>query len=751
MKLFFASLVLLVFGAPVSSRGQGCEALVKDARTLIAKRRFDDAIKKVEAAKGCAAQNDIDRLYQEVFAALKQQTQEAEKAKKQAITEKLRADAARDTALFLAGKSLRLQERLGRENSYPFLMENGENNFAGGNYRNALTYFANAEFFYPDSARATAAVLHAQSGLRADSLALAGALPEARAIFAELSRFFPQDSSYCTRLIAAIDASEMAFAQALAGKNPDTIKALVLQTDADTFFITQKLQALPDLKSLRISAGASRIEGLERLKNVQVLDLRGNQLHELPPGVFAIGGLKSLGLSQNSFPNFPTEIGRLAQLDSLDLSGNALMHLAPEIGQLKNLVYLDLSWNGLIDLPREIGQLTQLQTINLSGNDLRFLGNLLEPLAALERVDLSGNGLLDMSRGSFHLSPANRWKFVNLSGLPSFQYSAAVFYIQNLEYLKISDLRHTQPLPPEIGNLTRLRRLDLSGLELKNLPAELGKVTELESLNISGNGLEDLPPEMAQLAKLEYLDASKNPLRALTAVGSLAQLKHLDISQTSLTSLPPEIGNLTKLVYLDVSQSALAQLPPEMGRLVSLAYLNVSNTGLERFPPQIGSLINLTELNFARTTMEQFPPAVLRLPKLQRLNASNNYFSTGLPAEIGNLTALRNLNLSHTPLTQLPPEIGNLASLDTLDLYYCDLTQLPREIGRLKNLQVLRLTDNKLTDFPVEMQGLEKLQYLGAGCDYPGRHAGHCKEVSLTQMQWFWNKMPWCKVGTEGD
>ncbi|MEI7587488.1 hypothetical protein, partial [Runella sp.] len=76
--------LLLIAIAPFSAQGQGCDALIKDARTLAKKFQFDEAVKKVEAAKGCASQADIDQLYSEIFAGLKKQTADAKKAKEMA-------------------------------------------------------------------------------------------------------------------------------------------------------------------------------------------------------------------------------------------------------------------------------------------------------------------------------------------------------------------------------------------------------------------------------------------------------------------------------------------------------------------------------------------------------------------------------------------------------------------------------------------------------------------------------------------
>jgi Leucine-rich repeat (LRR) protein len=85
---------------------------------------------------------------------------------------------------------------------------------------------------------------------------------------------------------------------------------------------------------------------------------------------------------------------------------------------------------------------------------------------------------------------------------------------------------------------------------------------------------------------------------------------------------------------------------------------------------------------------------------------------TSLPPEIGQLTHLRYLSLSHSSLTSLPPEIGQLTHLQELYLYGNPLTSLPPEIGQLTNLQELDLSDNQLASLPPEIGQLTNLQTL---------------------------------------
>lgn len=54
---------------------------------------------------------------------------------------------------------------------------------------------------------------------------------------------------------------------------------------------------------------------------------------------------------------------------------------------------------------------------------------------------------------------------------------------------------------------------------LTKVPAEIGQLTALTSLNLSGNHLKAVPSEMGKLTALEYLDLSGNQLTVVPARG----------------------------------------------------------------------------------------------------------------------------------------------------------------------------------------------------------------------------------------
>ena len=97
--------------------------------------------------------------------------------------------------------------------------------------------------------------------------------------------------------------------------------------------------------------------------------------------------------------------------------------------------------------------------------------------------------------------------------------------------------------------------------------------------------------------------------------------------------------------------------------------------------------------------------------RVVRLKLKDFGLTGALPAEIGQLTALRGLDLGDNQLTSLPVEIGQLTSLTFLNLGDNQLTSLPAEIGHLTSLTSLYLGDNLLTSVPAAIRELR-----AAGC-----------------------------------
>ena len=143
------------------------------------------------------------------------------------------------------------------------------------------------------------------------------------------------------------------------------------------------------------------------------------------------------------------------------------------------------------------------------------------------RDRLGGGAELDWS-GS---TPMRGWDGIFLGGEPS-RVHGLVLLVGHLVGTIPDKLMGT--LPPELGELTELRTLNLRGNYLTgSIPPELGGLTKLWYLNLGGNYLTgSIPPELGGLTEMQRLNLSYNYLGG---------------------SIPPELGNLTNVGDLDLS------------------------------------------------------------------------------------------------------------------------------------------------------------------------------------------------------
>ncbi|MFJ2984797.1 MULTISPECIES: NEL-type E3 ubiquitin ligase domain-containing protein [unclassified Pseudomonas] len=147
---------------------------------------------------------------------------------------------------------------------------------------------------------------------------------------------------------------------------------------------------------------------LARFPRVVELDLRGNRLSTISPGIAQLTGLRQLSLADNRIYMTVTDNRRLqalTQLRRLDLSGN-LLGDAPDIRSLVHLRDLDLRSTGITQWPERPQQVPWQGLTDLRDNQIRALNQQNHALQrALSRVSLHDNPLDEAS--STYLSQAS--------------------------------------------------------------------------------------------------------------------------------------------------------------------------------------------------------------------------------------------------------------------------------------------------------------------------------------------------------
>ncbi len=147
-----------------------------------------------------------------------------------------------------------------------------------------------------------------------------------------------------------------------------------------------------------------------------------------------------------------------------------------------------------------------------------------------------------------------------------------------LDMGSIIDIRTRMRIPTEIGQLKKLRVLDVSNNILNHalnsehiLPSEIAKCQELNYLNLYNTGLtEPLGDEIWSLEKLQKLDIRENnfPPQPLE-IKKLTYLQELLASRCNFVgTIPNEIGNLRGLINIELwGNSLVGTLPQSMDQL----------------------------------------------------------------------------------------------------------------------------------------------------------------------------------------
>ena len=107
-----------------------------------------------------------------------------------------------------------------------------------------------------------------------------------------------------------------------------------------------------------------------RIYSTKHLLLQGWGLKAIPETVFKIKGLETLSLRANQLQNIPAEISNLKALKNLDLSYNQLTSLPSSIGKLTSLENLSIVNNQISALPISTSRLKRLKYISVRGTQI---------------------------------------------------------------------------------------------------------------------------------------------------------------------------------------------------------------------------------------------------------------------------------------------------------------------------------------------------------------------------------------------
>ncbi|KAI1846427.1 hypothetical protein JX266_007632 [Neoarthrinium moseri] len=392
------------------------------------------------------------------------------------------------------------------------------------------------------------------------------------------------------------------------------------------------------------------------LENLEILDLKGNEISALPDGFERLSRLRILNINENAFESLP--FGILAQMPLVEL----LAHKNKLVGTL-------------IDV--DVDALTHLQTLDVSANRLTLLA--LGPISmpSLLQLTVSINRLQS-------LPDVGSWK--------------------SLLTLN-ADENSIPAIPDGFTHLGSLKHADFTSNDIRVIPPEIARMDSLGMLRIAGNPLrdkrftsmttEELKDNLA--ARLEPLHIEDTPV---------PENDDLDDGRSDYDNFATPPTSAPQSPERTRSQTLSSQTWP----IKTGGILDRANTQSSSLHPVICSKVaadqTVREIRLQHNTFTNMPDSLsFFADTLTSLSiAHNQLVGEGYLTEELDLTALKELNLSHNRITSLAPLTIHLRApnLQKLDVSFNRIVSLPPLRETFPSLSVLLISNNHLEELDPE-------------------------------------------------
>jgi hypothetical protein len=193
---------------------------------------------------------------------------------------------------------------------------------------------------------------------------------------------------------------------------------------------------LKGAKTLKLSCGLTSFpqEIFELADTLEIIDLSGNNLSELPKNFYELKKIKIAFFSENNFTKFPEVLSKCENLTMIGFKSNQI-HTIHENSFPKKLRWLILTNNQIEKLPSSIGDCKLLQKVALAGNKLSELPKEMAQCENIELLRISANNLLQLPDWVLAL-PKLSW--LAFSGNPSCSELSSINEIQEISWDDLS-------------------------------------------------------------------------------------------------------------------------------------------------------------------------------------------------------------------------------------------------------------------------------------------------------------------------
>lgn len=248
--------------------------------------------------------------------------------------------------------------------------------------------------------------------------------------------------------------------------------------------------------------------------NLNHLILSYDSLYSLPSGLDKLSNLKILDISGNNFTLLPSQLLLIPNLEELYL--NNVRHLNLEqtfsvINKITHLKRLHLDSIPNLKLPKIIQENTSIEYISMRYDNLNTIPKQINSFKRLKELDLEGNSIAVINR---YLLNNKELESLSLSISPNFKFKKSFSILSKESSLQKLEIANSsfETLPDDISLLDNITTLSLRNDHLKTFPYSVLKMKNLRNLDISGNDFTALPANFINLKKIETLNLTNENL-----------------------------------------------------------------------------------------------------------------------------------------------------------------------------------------------------------------------------------------------
>ncbi|XP_011656058.1 TMV resistance protein N isoform X2 [Cucumis sativus] len=298
--------------------------------------------------------------------------------------------------------------------------------------------------------------------------------------------------------------------------------------------------------------------------------------------------LKVINLSNSKFLLKTPDLSTVPNLERLVLNGcTRLQELHQSVGTLKHLIFLDLKdCKSLKSICSNIS-LESLKILILSGcSRLENFPEIVGNMKLVKELHLDGTAIrkLHVSIGKLTSLVLLDLRYCkNLRTLPN-----AIGCLTSIEHLALGGCSKLDKIPDSLGNISCLKKLDVSGTSISHIPFTLRLLKNLEVLNCEG-----LSRKLCYSLFLLWSTPRNNNshsfgLWLITCLTNFSSVKVLNFSDCKLVDgdIPDDLSCLSSLHFLDLSRNLFTNLPHSLSQLINLRCLVLDNCSRLRSLPK---------------------------------------------------------------------------------------------------------------------------------------------------------------------